>query len=126
MKILVLSSLNLINMTIRIFIIILLSALYHHSLRAQIEGNIYSTDSVALPGASVMITGTTIGAVSNAKGHFVIRETPRQCHITISYVGFKTQSMDVTRGQHLKIYLEEEALEIPEVVINAGENPAPF
>jgi hypothetical protein len=111
-------------MTIRIFIIILLSALYHHSLRAQIEGNIYSTDSVALPGASVMITGTTIGAVSNAKGHFVIRETPRQCHITISYVGFKTQSMDVTRGQHLKIYLEEEALEIPEVVINAGENPA--
>lgn len=124
MKILVLSERNSVLMVNRLFLIVFLITSFLYSGTAQIEGYVFTEDSTALPGASVMINGTTTGAMTNTNGYFKIRESPLHCKITVSFVGYKNQELAVSRLEKIKVYLNEEALEMPEVVITSGENPA--
>ena len=48
-----------------------------------------------LPGASVVVLGTTTGTITDAAGNFSINVPNNRATITVSFVGFKTVSMAV-------------------------------
>jgi TonB-dependent SusC/RagA subfamily outer membrane receptor len=50
-----------------------------------------------LPGANILITGTTMGSTTNSEGVYTIRRVPPgQYTISARFVGYKTQTKDVT------------------------------
>ena len=50
-----------------------------------------------LIGANVIINGTSMGAASDIKGNFIVRDIPVGTYkLTISYIGYNSESTEVT------------------------------
>ncbi|MFQ5568567.1 MAG: SusC/RagA family TonB-linked outer membrane protein [Rhodothermales bacterium] len=72
----------------------------------------------ALPGVTVLIVGTTLGATSNIDGRYQLEVPSLPATLVFSFVGFKTQQIDVSAGTTtLDVSLEEDILGLDEVVI---------
>lgn len=71
----------------------------------------------ALIGVTVMVKGTTLGTLTDAKGQFSINIPERQATLLISFIGYTTQEIPVTQGVRLTVALQLEVTEISEVVV---------
>lgn len=69
-----------------------------------------------LPGASVVVKGTTTGTQTDFDGNYTI-EAGSDATLVFSYVGFKTAEMAVDGQSSVDITLEEDAQALDEVVI---------
>ena len=54
-----------------------------------LKGQVVQEEGKPLQGAAVMVMNTTIGTLSDASGHFMLR-MPGEASLVISYVGYKT------------------------------------
>ncbi len=78
----------------------------------------------ALPGANVLVKGTSVGAATDLNGNFVIGNAPAgEQTLVVSYVGYSATSerVDVKQGKTttLTIYLEPKAVKGKTVVVTA-------
>ena len=64
----------------------------------SITGKIYDkTTKDGLPGANIVVKGTSIGAASDLDGKFILRNVPAGTHtIVASYIGYVSESLDLT------------------------------
>lgn len=88
----------------------------------QISGRVLTTQSEALPGASVILQGTSMGVVTNAQGEFVLTKVEKGTHlIKISFVGYQDdlQTIDVDKNMELNITLKEKTVLTEEVFVKA-------
>ncbi|NNL33133.1 MAG: TonB-dependent receptor plug domain-containing protein, partial [Flavobacteriaceae bacterium] len=69
-----------------------------------------------LPGANIVIKGTSTGTTSDFDGNFTLEVSSFPATIVISSVGFTTQEIEVTASQTLDIALQD-GLSLDEVVI---------
>lgn len=74
-----------------------------------------------LPGATIMIAGTTNGTTSDVNGEFQLRVTEGDVEVEISYIGFKkgTQTIHVTGGSVTEVVckLTSDVTELADIVI---------
>lgn len=79
-----------------------------------------------LPFVNVILQGTTSGSNTDFEGNYKIKTTTPSDTIIVSYIGYKTRKKPVVRGiqQVINFQIEEQATNLQEVVIEAGENPA--
>ena len=97
----------------------------------SIEGQVVDRDTQApLPGANILVRGTTMGAMSNAYGRFVIRRLPvGSCVLECRYIGYNTQTLtDIIirpeRTTPVRVALQVSAVTAGEVTVKAGFFPA--
>lgn len=84
--------------------------------QTQINGTVTSgDDGQPVIGASVMITGTKTGVVTNVDGKFSLTSTKKNPMITVSYIGMKSQTLRGT--QNMQIVLQSDAQKVDEVVV---------
>ena len=81
----------------------------------NVKGRITDGSGEPVIGASVIVKGTTQGVISDINGQFAL-EVAGQSVLEISYVGYKTQSVKVTRNV-LNIVLEEDSQVLEDVVV---------
>lgn len=81
-----------------------------------INGTITDGSNQPLPGASVLIKGTTVGAQSDFDGNYSINAKTGDV-LVFSYVGFKTQEATVGSETVINVSLTEDANVLDEVVI---------
>lgn len=82
----------------------------------DIKGIVKSaTDNEPLIGVSVVVKGTTTGAVTDIDGQYLLKVKP-DAILEISYIGFKTQEVAVNGRKVIDITLEENSLMLDEVV----------
>lgn len=82
----------------------------------QITGIVYDEEDNPVIGASVMVKGTTMGAITNLDGKFSI-QAPVPSTIEVSYVGYEKKSLQVKDAQAKTIRLVPSSLMIDEVVV---------
>lgn len=101
--------------TIVAFILVLSSAVFSQ----EISGTIIDSDSgEPLFGASVVITGTAVGATTDFDGKFKFnagKQPPFQ--LTVSYIGYQKQELEVTSLAPISIKLETDAVMLEGVVV---------
>jgi TonB-linked SusC/RagA family outer membrane protein len=86
------------------------------SLQAQITGVISAAETnELLPGATISIKNTAVGTVSDAEGKFKINAKTGDV-LTVSYVGFETQSITIEAQKTLEIVLKN-SQNLREIVI---------
>ncbi|MEL7586242.1 MAG: TonB-dependent receptor [Prolixibacteraceae bacterium] len=82
-----------------------------------ITGVVRDSDGLPLIGATVYITGTTNGTITDADGKFTIRVPENQSTLTFSYIGFVATTLDITGKSVLDVTLKSDLSKIDEVVV---------
>ncbi len=87
---------------------------------AGIRGVVVDADGEPMPGATISVKGSNRGTTADIMGRFVI-EAPADDRalvvLVVSFVGYKTQEVNVGDRQDLRIVLEESSEDIEEVVV---------
>lgn len=81
-----------------------------------IRGKIIDSNGMPLPGATVMVGGTTIGTVTDTDGNFILQIPNDAQTLQISFVGMKTLEIPIAERTTFNVQLEEEAVALQEVV----------
>lgn len=86
---------------------------------APVTGTVIASDGEPLPGASVLIKGTTQGASTDIDGKFRLNVTDgASVTLVVKYVGFKTKEVVVNSGQtNVTITLDSDDSVLDEVVV---------
>jgi TonB-dependent receptor len=91
----------------------------------DVKGRVYDRETKdPLPGANVVVKGTSIGTASDMNGNYVIRGVPVGPQtLLVSYVGYKRTSIGITleEGEQLQqdVYMEPTTLTGEMVIITA-------
>ncbi len=75
-----------------------------------------SADGTTLPGVSIRIKGTSLGTTTDIQGSYQIKARPDQV-LVFSFVGYKTQEIQVGNQSVIRIRLAEEISDLEEVVV---------
>jgi TonB-linked SusC/RagA family outer membrane protein len=84
-----------------------------------------SQDGTTVPGASVVVDGTTLGTVTNIEGEFSLRIPEDAKRLIISFVGLKTVSVSVDSRSNYDITLEPDIFGIDEVIVSGVSSETP-
>jgi TonB-dependent starch-binding outer membrane protein SusC len=82
----------------------------------QITGKIVDMNNLPLPGVTILIKGTSKGAVSDLEGAFTLNASPSD-KLVISYIGYLTEEMSVTDQTNFQVSLSEDIIGLNEVVV---------
>lgn len=85
----------------------------------QISGKVTSADDgMPIPGASVVVKGTTNGTITLPDGTFVLTATQNET-LVFSFVGMKTVEVLINENTAFNVALETETIGVEEVVVTA-------
>jgi hypothetical protein len=113
-----------------VFLVLLSSVFFYGSLYAQetvVQGKVTDANSGdPIPFVNVVFKGTTTGGTTDFDGNFAIHTNQAVDSVTASYVGYNPRTKAIVRGtlQTINFQLSENVVNLQEVVIHAGENPA--
>ena len=82
-----------------------------------VTGTVSDTEGQPLPGASVVVQGTTTGTQTDFDGIFTLNDVPSDGILSISYLGFVTQDIAVDGRTTFSVALLEDAQALDEVVV---------
>jgi len=83
----------------------------------NISGTITGTGNVPLPGATVMVKGTSKGTQTNEHGQFRLGSVPADGILVISNIGYVTREIGVPADKTLALALVEDTRNFNEVVV---------
>lgn len=99
-----------------------------HKTDAHLTGHVLDSHTKEhLPFVTIQVKGTTIGAVSDATGHFLLKNLPAGKHTLVaSYLGFLPVEQDVVvevdKTVEVKLALTPQVLDMDEVVVTSSRN----
>ncbi|MHA7830254.1 MAG: SusC/RagA family TonB-linked outer membrane protein [Flagellimonas sp.] len=76
-----------------------------------------SDASGPLPGASIIVKGTSNGTQTDFDGNFTLSNVPNSATLVISYIGYKTVEENVGARNTINVSLEEDAQALDEIVV---------
>lgn len=98
-------------------LLILVSSLATFAQGLQVKGVVTSADDgQPIPGVSVVVKGTTTGMITDLNGSYSLN-TPENSTLVFSFVGMKTQEIQVSGRTTINIVLAPEQTDIDEVVV---------
>ncbi len=98
-----------------------------HAQNYTITGKVFDSETKEpLPFVPVLIKGTTVGATTDFDGNFSITTDKKGDSLVASYVSYKKLVRPIKRGENQNVNMPMllEGVNISEVVVKAGENPA--
>lgn len=103
----------------KIFVFVLLLALSNTVLAQQnsIRGRVLDNENKSLPGATIVVKGTTVGTVSESDGTFQLQIPSDAETLVISFVGMVTQEISIEGKSNFEIILRTEAYGLDEVLV---------
>jgi len=82
----------------------------------EISGTV-SDSNGPLPGANVIVKGTSNGTTTNFDGNFTLTNVPTNSILVVSYVGYATQEVELNGKTNISIVLIEDANSLEEIVV---------
>src|SRR5680860_400458 len=82
-----------------------------------VSGTVSDASAGPLPGANVLVKGTTNGTQTDFDGNYTIGDVDDDATLVISYVGYKTLEIPVDGNSQIDATLEEDAAQLDEVVL---------
>ena len=86
-------------------------------VEAQEVSGTVSDVSGPLPGASVVVKGTTTGTQTDFDGNYTLSNVDANATLVFSYIGYSTQEVAVNGQTTINVVLQEDAEALDEVVI---------
>lgn len=93
------------------------NAIGDHPMQIAIKGKVTDASGMALPGTTVLVKGTSVGAVTDFDGDFSIMMPNNSTTLVFSYVGFISQEVIVGDRTTIEVVLETDNATLEEIVI---------
>src|SRR4051812_8259682 len=78
------------------------------------------TTGQPIPGVNVNVQGAPSGASTGFDGNYQLSNVKIGNKIVVSFIGYKTQTIDFTGQKTLNVSLEEDTNQLKEVVVQVG------
>lgn len=88
-------------------------------LTFTLEGIVTDSQGEALPGATVVVEGTTNGTITDMNGKFKLVVPTSKASIRVSYIGFLEQVIPIGKSTFLTIMLKDDSKNLDEVLVVA-------
>ena len=92
------------------------ASLTESSQQSKITGTVNDNSGKPVPGATVLVKGTTNGITTDAFGHYTLGNVTPNSVIVFSFVGMKTVEIKVGKQNVLNAVLEDASIGLEEVV----------
>jgi TonB-linked SusC/RagA family outer membrane protein len=94
-----------------------LPILGHAQTAREVSGKVTDNTGTGLPGVTVLVTGTSVGASTGADGSFRLQVPATATSLTVSFVGYTKQTVDITGRNTVTIALKDDAQALGDVVV---------
>ena len=95
------------------------SALVVHG--QQVSGTVTESETGSgLPGANIVVKGTTIGTTTDIQGNYSLEVPSLQDTLLFTYVGYQREEVAIAGRTSVDVVMEPEAIEGEEVVVVGG------
>jgi TonB-linked SusC/RagA family outer membrane protein len=82
-----------------------------------VKGTVTDGDREPIPGVTVAIEGTTSGTITDISGDYEITLDEGQNTLVFSFIGFETQTVDVSGKSEIDVVMQESVVGLDEVVV---------
>ena len=104
--------------TLAVSALLILSGLALNAQNRTMQGTVLDAAGQPVPGAGVVLQGTTNGTITAADGTYSLRVPDKDVIIEFSSLGYQTQTVSVPAGQNLvNVTLSEDNLTLEETVV---------
>lgn len=83
---------------------------------ARVTGKVTDQDNAALPGVSILLSGTSQGTVTDAEGNYVI-QAPGNGSLVFSFIGYESQTVEIGNRSVIDIKLAQGSRSLDELVV---------
>jgi TonB-dependent starch-binding outer membrane protein SusC len=98
------------------FFLVILSG--YVSAQITVKGKVTdATTGEALPGVSVVVTGTTTGVATNLDGEYTLKVPSASSQISFSFIGYKAQIIPVNGSPVIDVKLQPDVATLDEIVV---------
>jgi len=87
------------------------------SQKRTISGTVLDAQKLPIPGATILIKGTTVGITSDTDGKFQLSIPNNAKALIISFIGMKTQEILIDGQKNFSVILEDATVGVEEVVV---------
>lgn len=81
-----------------------------------VKGSVKSASGESLPGVTVSVKGTAMGTITDANGNYNLNVPNGNSTLLFSFVGLKSQEMNINNRTTINVSMEEESIGLEEVV----------
>ncbi|HEY3371587.1 MAG TPA: TonB-dependent receptor [Prolixibacteraceae bacterium] len=81
-----------------------------------VSGKVTDSGGSPLPGVSALIKGTTQGTITDPNGNYSLPNVPVNTILQFSFIGMKTQEINVGTKATINVVLEDQAIGLEEVI----------
>ncbi|CAM4322426.1 SusC/RagA family TonB-linked outer membrane protein [Zobellia nedashkovskayae] len=85
--------------------------------KRKVSGTVIDEAGVPIPGANIFVEGTEYGSVSDFDGNFSIEIPSNLTTLSVTYIGYKRQDVNVEGLQTVNITLLESASQLEEIIV---------
>ena len=76
-----------------------------------------SDNAGPMPGASVLVKGTTIGGITDFDGNVTLNNVPEKAILVVSFVGYETAEVPVAGKSAVRVTLKDDSTLLSETVV---------
>lgn len=98
-------------------LVLLLLGLFVNAQTRTVTGTIHAKDGTTMPGVTVSAEGTNLGVISDADGRYSISITTPSEMLVFSFVGMKTERVQIQDRSVIDVVMTEDMLNLDEVVV---------
>ncbi|PZX91928.1 SusC/RagA family TonB-linked outer membrane protein [Flavobacterium aquariorum] len=95
---------------------LILFSVYGHAQEASINGKVIDEKGLPIPGATIVLSGTTTSVATDFDGRFQIK-APKDGILTISFIGYKTVQESISGRTQLQVKMYSSTQDLNEVVV---------
>ncbi|WP_221420207.1 TonB-dependent receptor [Fulvivirga sp. M361] len=108
---------NLISVRKKLVVKLSNGLLKEKSLDYVIKGKVLDERGNGLPGASVVVTGTTIGAITDIDGNYTLRVPEDATTLTFSFIGYTSFKEEISGRTEVNVTMNPDIAQLQEVVV---------
>lgn len=83
----------------------------------DLSGTVLGEDGAPIPGVTVVVKGTTTGTITDMDGKFSFPAPAEAKVLVVSYIGMKTQEIEIGNQTNFKLTLTSDVIGVDEVVV---------
>lgn len=100
-----------------LLLLVLIVTISSAMAQKSVTGKVIAEDGSPLPGVTVFVKGTTVGAITNIDGVYTLNNIPSDAtSLMFSFIGMKTQEIEIGSQATINVTMQADVIGLEEVV----------